>query len=115
MSFLTSEGARGAADARRSLPRCAGLLMTAAGRSTLLGQNVNSYGRGLYDDYSFADLLEDICKIKGEYFIRFMTSHPKDASHKLIDVIAAHCSDDSRPKIAKQFHLPLQAGFRQGA
>ena len=77
---------------------------------TLLGQNVNSYGRGLYDDYSFADLLEDICKIKGEYFIRFMTSHPKDASHKLIDVIAAHCSDDSRPKIAKQFHLPLQAG-----
>ena len=77
---------------------------------TLLGQNVNSYGRGLYDDYSFADLLEDICKIKGEYFIRFMTSHPKDASHKLIDVIAAHCSDDSRPKIVKQFHLPLQAG-----
>lgn len=77
---------------------------------TLLGQNVNSYGRGLYTDYGFAELLEDICTIKGDYYIRFMTSHPKDASHKLIDVIAAHCSDDSKPKIVKQFHLPLQAG-----
>lgn len=77
---------------------------------TLLGQNVNSYGRGLYNDYDFADLLEDICKIKGDYLIRFMTSHPKDASHKLIDVMAEHSKDDSYPHIAKQFHLPLQAG-----
>ena len=77
---------------------------------TLLGQNVNSYGRGLYDDYGFADLLEDICSIGGDYFVRFMTSHPKDASHRLVDVIAAHCSDDCRPKIVKQFHIPLQAG-----
>jgi len=71
---------------------------------TLLGQNVNSYGKGLYEDYDFADLLSDICKIEGDYIIRFMTSHPKDASKKLIDVIA------DNPKIAKQFHLPLQSG-----
>ncbi len=76
----------------------------------LLGQNVNSYGRGLYDDYGFADLLSDICKIKGDYFIRFMTSHPKDASRKLIDVIAENCGEECRPQIVKQFHLPLQAG-----
>ena len=87
-----------------------GLVKDGCKEITLLGQNVNSYGRGLYDNYDFADLLEDICKIKGDYLIRFMTSHPKDASHKLIDVIAAHSSDDSYPHIAKQFHLPLQAG-----
>lgn len=87
-----------------------GLVADGCREITLLGQNVNSYGRGLYTDYGFAELLEDICNIKGDYYIRFMTSHPKDASHKLIDVIAAHCSDDSRPKIVKQFHLPLQAG-----
>ena len=77
---------------------------------TLLGQNVNSYGKGLYEDYGFAELLNDICKIEGEYWIRFMTSHPKDASHKLIDVIAAHSGEQCHPKIVKQFHLPLQAG-----
>ncbi|MBE6636209.1 MAG: tRNA (N6-isopentenyl adenosine(37)-C2)-methylthiotransferase MiaB [Ruminococcaceae bacterium] len=77
---------------------------------TLLGQNVNSYGKGLYEDYGFAELLLDICRIEGDYWIRFMTSHPKDASHKLIDVIAAHSGDDCRPKIVKQFHLPLQSG-----
>lgn len=72
---------------------------------TLLGQNVNSYGRDLYkNEYDFADLLADICKIEGDYVIRFMTSHPKDASIKLIDTMA------SNPKIAKQFHLPLQSG-----
>lgn len=77
---------------------------------TLLGQNVNSYGKGIYDDYDFADLLNDICKIKGDYWIRFMTSHPKDASKKLIDVIAENCGDNCKPKIVKQFHLPLQSG-----
>lgn len=77
---------------------------------TLLGQNVNSYGKGLYEDYCFADLLSDICKIKGDYWIRFMTSHPKDASKKLIDVITENCGDECRPKIVKQFHLPLQSG-----
>ncbi len=71
---------------------------------TLLGQNVNSYGKDLYDDYDFADLLADLCKIEGEFILRFMTSHPKDASFKLIDVMAAN------DKIAKAFHLPLQSG-----
>ncbi|MBO4356116.1 MAG: tRNA (N6-isopentenyl adenosine(37)-C2)-methylthiotransferase MiaB [Clostridia bacterium] len=71
---------------------------------TLLGQNVNSYGKELYEDYDFADLLSDICKIEGDFIVRFMTSHPKDATSKLIDVIA------SEPKIAKAFHLPLQSG-----
>ncbi len=71
---------------------------------TLLGQNVNSYGKDLYEDYDFADLLSDICKIEGAFTLRFMTSHPKDASFKLIDVMARE------DKIAKFFHLPLQSG-----
>ena len=71
---------------------------------TLLGQNVNSYGKDLPEEYDFADLLTDICKIEGDFQIRFMTSHPKDASFKLIDVMARE------EKIAKAFHLPLQSG-----
>ena len=75
---------------------------------TLLGQNVNSYGKDAKSDdgeiYDFADLLRDIDKIDGDYFIRFMTSHPKDASRKLIDVIA------ESKHIAHQFHLPMQSG-----
>ena len=75
---------------------------------TLLGQNVNSYGKDAKSDdgevYDFADLLRDIDKIEGDYFIRFMTSHPKDASKKLIDVIA------ESKHIAHQFHLPMQSG-----
>ena len=77
---------------------------------TLLGQNVNSYGKTLYDNYDFADLLTDICKIEGDYIIRFMTSHPKDATKKLVDVMAANSTDQSRPRIARSFHLPLQSG-----
>ena len=71
---------------------------------TLLGQNVNSYGRDLGYEYDFADLLCDICKIEGDFRVRFMTSHPKDATHKLIDVMARE------DKIVKHFHLPLQSG-----
>ena len=75
---------------------------------TLLGQNVNSYGKDAKSDdgeiYDFADLLADIDKIEGDYHIRFMTSHPKDASDKLIDVIA------SSKHVAHQFHLPMQSG-----
>lgn len=71
---------------------------------TLLGQNVNSYGRDLGIDYDFADLLGDICNIEGDFIVRFMTSHPKDATHKLIDTMARE------KKIANHFHLPLQAG-----
>ncbi|MBR4031888.1 MAG: tRNA (N6-isopentenyl adenosine(37)-C2)-methylthiotransferase MiaB [Clostridia bacterium] len=75
---------------------------------TLLGQNVNSYGKDAKSNdgevYDFADLLADIDKIDGDYHIRFMTSHPKDASDKLIDVIA------SSKHVAHQFHLPMQSG-----
>ncbi|MBE6618748.1 MAG: tRNA (N6-isopentenyl adenosine(37)-C2)-methylthiotransferase MiaB [Ruminococcaceae bacterium] len=71
---------------------------------TLLGQNVNSYGKDLPEEYDFADLLSDICKIEGDFTVRFMTSHPKDASKKLIDTMAKN------DKIAKAFHLPLQSG-----
>ena len=73
---------------------------------TLLGQNVNSYGKGLSEEsrISFAKLVDDICSIDGDFLVRFMTSHPKDASDELIDVLA------SNPKAAKHFHLPMQAG-----
>ena len=71
---------------------------------TLLGQNVNSYGKDAGYDYDFADLLRELDKIPGDYVLRFMTSHPKDAGKKLIDVMA-----DSK-HIARQFHLPMQSG-----
>ena len=69
---------------------------------TLLGQNVNSYAKGR--DYDFADLLSELDAIEGDFVLRFMTSHPKDASRKLIDVMA------SSKHIAHQFHLPMQSG-----
>ena len=71
---------------------------------TLLGQNVNSYGNDLNLGYDFADLLADIDKIPGEYLIRFMSSHPKDATKKLFDTMA-RCEH-----VAKQLHLPFQSG-----
>ena len=71
---------------------------------TLLGQNVNSYGKDLGTGYDFADLLTDLDKIEGDYLIRFMSSQPKDATYKLFDVMAA-----SR-HVAKQLHLPVQSG-----
>lgn len=70
----------------------------------LLGQNVNSYGRDLDDDVDFADLLKMVNDIKGIKRIRFMTSHPKDISDKLIDTMA-ECD-----KVCHQLHLPFQAG-----
>ena len=71
---------------------------------TLLGQNVNSYGKDLERSMDFADLLAEIDKIPGDYLIRFMTSHPKDAGEKLFDTMA-RCSH-----VAKQLHLPVQSG-----
>ena len=71
---------------------------------TLLGQNVNSYGKGLENPIDFADLLDLLCRVPGDYQIRFMTSHPKDASRKLIDTIAA------QPRVCKHIHLPVQCG-----
>ena len=71
---------------------------------TLLGQNVNSYGKDLHLEVDFADLLKMLSEIPGDFVLRFMTSHPKDASKKLFDTMA------SSPKIAKHIHLPFQAG-----
>ena len=71
---------------------------------TLLGQNVNSYGKDLDCGTDFADLLGTLAELPGEFWLRFMTSHPKDAGKKLFDTIKAH------PKIAAQLHLPFQSG-----
>lgn len=71
---------------------------------TLLGQNVNSYGKGLEEKTDFASLLNDVANIDGDFWVRFMTSHPKDASKKLIDIIAEN------DKICNHLHLPFQCG-----
>lgn len=70
----------------------------------LLGQNVNSYGKNLEEPITFAQLLEQIEQIEGLERIRFMTSHPKDLSDELIEVLA------KSKKICNHFHLPLQSG-----
>lgn len=70
----------------------------------LLGQNVNSYGKNLEQPVTFAELLREIEKIEGLERIRFMTSHPKDLSDELIQVMA------ESKKICKHLHLPLQSG-----
>ena len=71
---------------------------------TLLGQNVNSYGKDLDTPCDFADLLTALDAIDGDYLIRFMSSQPKDATHKLFDAMAR-----SR-HVARQLHLPVQSG-----
>ena len=71
---------------------------------TLLGQNVNSYGRDLDEGTDFADLIRMIDAIPGDYRLRFMTSHPKDATEKLFKTMA-EC-----PHCAHQLHLPVQSG-----
>ena len=71
---------------------------------TLLGQNVNSYGKTLENPVSFAQLISEIDDIDGDYWLRFMTSHPKDCSRELIDTIA------SSRHISKHLHLPFQSG-----
>ncbi|MDR3277253.1 MAG: tRNA (N6-isopentenyl adenosine(37)-C2)-methylthiotransferase MiaB [Oscillospiraceae bacterium] len=71
---------------------------------TLLGQNVNSYGRGLDESIDFPDLLRRLNGIDGEFLLRFMTSHPKDAGEQLFAAMA------SCEKVARHIHLPFQAG-----
>lgn len=71
---------------------------------TLLGQNVNSYGKDLPDKPDFADLLELINSVVGIERIRFMTSHPRDAGERLVEAMA------TLPKVCNHLHLPLQAG-----
>ena len=70
----------------------------------LLGQNVNSYGKGLEPHVDFASLLEKAAHVDGIERVRFMTSHPKDLSDELIEVMA------KEPKVCRHLHLPLQSG-----
>lgn len=71
---------------------------------TLLGQNVNSYGKTLSENINFAQLLRRVDAISGDYWLRFMTSHPKDATKELIDVMA------QGRHICHHLHLPFQSG-----
>lgn len=71
---------------------------------TLLGQNVNSYGNDLDSNVNFSKLLREINDIDGDFRIRFMTSHPKDATKELIETMA------SCEKVCKHLHLPVQCG-----
>ena len=86
------------------LAECKELIENGAKEITLLGQNVNSYGKDLDCNIDFSDLLAQIAQLPGDFLIRFMTSHPRDAGKKLFDTMAAY------PKIAKQLHLPFQSG-----
>ena len=83
------------------LDECKSLVGNGVREITLLGQNVNSY----HSDVEFPELLERIAQIDGDFIIRYMTSHPKDVSERLIDVMARYS-----PKVAPYFHLPLQSG-----
>lgn len=73
----------------------------------LLGQNVNSYGKGLAEDINFAKLLQKVAELDGDFRIRFLTSHPKDMSDELLNVIAKN------KKICRHIHLPLQSGSNE--
>ena len=86
------------------LRECRELIAAGCKDITLLGQNVNSYGKDLEGGMDFADLLAAIAQLPGDFLIRFMTSHPRDAGKKLFDTMAAY------PKIARQLHLPFQSG-----
>ncbi len=86
------------------LAECRAVIAAGAKEITLLGQNVNSYGKDLDETVDFADLLAEIAELEGDFLIRFMTSHPRDASKKLFDTMAKY------DKIAKQLHLPFQSG-----
>ena len=86
------------------LEECRRVIAAGAKEITLLGQNVNSFGKDLEEDVDFSDLLTWIAQIPGDFLIRFMTSHPRDAGKKLFDTMA------SSDKIAKQLHLPFQSG-----
>ncbi len=86
------------------LQECRELIAAGCKEITLLGQNVNSYGKDLEEKLDFSDLLAQIAQLEGDFLIRFMTSHPRDAGQKLFDTMAKY------PKIAKQLHLPFQSG-----
>lgn len=80
------------------------LIADGAKEITLLGQNVNSYGKGLQENINFPELLRRLNALEGDFIIRFMTSHPKDCTKELLDTIA-ECE-----KCARHLHLPVQSG-----
>ncbi len=86
------------------IKECERLVSEGVTEVMLLGQNVNSYGRGLENPISFPELLKEVEKIEGIKRIRFMTSHPKDLSDELIETIK------NSDKICRHIHLPLQSG-----
>ena len=88
-------------DSRDIIRECRELIDSGCKEITLLGQNVNSYK----SDVDFAALIEEIADIPGDFIVRFMTSHPKDVSDALIDVMGRKSE-----KIAPYFHLPMQSG-----
>ena len=91
-------------DPEKIIDEVRGLVAEGFKEITLLGQNVNSYGKDLGTGYDFADLLTALDAIDGDYLIRFMSSQPKDATYKLFDTMA-----NSR-HVARQLHLPVQSG-----
>jgi tRNA-2-methylthio-N6-dimethylallyladenosine synthase len=95
------ERSRTPSDIREEVKR---LLSDGVREIMLLGQNVNSYGKGLEENTNFARLLASLAELDGLDRIRFMTSHPKDLSDELIAVMAQY------PNICKHLHLPLQSG-----
>lgn len=91
-------------DAKEIIRECEKLASEGVVEVMLLGQNVNSYGKGIEDGITFPQLLQEIEKIDGIKRIRFMTSHPKDLSEELIQVMK------NSKKICRHLHLPLQSG-----
>lgn len=101
---------RGRERSRKSeniLKECRELVSQGYKSITLLGQNVNSYGKGLDEEISFPELCEKICAIDGDFKLKFMSSHPKDFSEELINVIARN------EKMSKVVHLPCQSGSNE--
>lgn len=89
---------------KKIISECKNLVENGYKEIMLLGQNVNSYGKNLKDRTNFSALLKMLDNLGAEYRIRFMTSHPKDATRELIDTIA------SSKHICKNLHLPFQSG-----
>ncbi len=96
-----SERSRASADL---LCEFEGLVQAGYKEITLIGQNVNSYGKGLEEKTDFAELCAMLCATDGDYRVRFMTSHPKDATRRMVDMIA------NTPHMCKHLHLPVQSG-----
>ena len=86
------------------LSECESLVASGVKEITLLGQNVNSYGKDREELPDFAELLERVSRLPGLMRLRFMTSHPKDISDRVLDVMAR------QPNICKALHLPVQSG-----